>query len=422
MELAQKDTEEVYGKMPDEEMRRRSAVPQIDNSSASIFVTQKDDSENDLGKEATDTSTLPNRPSLSYSPGIPGQSQPGMNSQQSEERESDLLRPNETTSTFLDVRTTYFSKDHPEPPHGHVGGTTRNSRNSVRGPAQTGELFIHRADIPRLLAISACWMLWDVAYYGLSLTSPRMISSISESRPPPPDGEDIPPWNSDSSDPGASILTALKTDAVRAMLLVGIPSILGFVAILLGINYVRRTRWLTWSLGLLTLLSALMGATYDHSYEKGRHVLIMIFFVLCEFLGHLDCTQGPNTITFLLPAEIFPTRCRCTCFGIAAAAGKVGSIIIQIVVSYAGVNSPNARPGPTANMLGSFAPLMFVGAAISRYWLWEPDAQMPRVKGQVSDVERQRIQTFPDLKKWIDKWKLHNRSLEEVARWRETGS
>lgn len=36
---------------------------------------------------------------------------------------------------------------------------------------------------------------------------------------------------------------------------------------------------------------------------------------------------GPNTTTFVYPSEIFPVRVRTTCYGIAAAAGKIGGFI-----------------------------------------------------------------------------------------------
>jgi PHS family inorganic phosphate transporter-like MFS transporter len=38
---------------------------------------------------------------------------------------------------------------------------------------------------------------------------------------------------------------------------------------------------------------------------------------------------------FQIPAEIFPTRYRCTSHGIAAAAGKLGSWLSQIFLAYA---------------------------------------------------------------------------------------
>ena len=38
---------------------------------------------------------------------------------------------------------------------------------------------------------------------------------------------------------------------------------------------------------------------------------------------------GPNTTTFIIPGELFPTRYRSTCHGLSAASGKVGAIISQ---------------------------------------------------------------------------------------------
>lgn len=44
-----------------------------------------------------------------------------------------------------------------------------------------------------------------------------------------------------------------------------------------------------------------------------------------------------------IPAEIFPTKFRCTCHGISAAAGKLGSVLTQVFLA-------NVRFG---NMRGS---------------------------------------------------------------------
>ena len=37
--------------------------------------------------------------------------------------------------------------------------------------------------------------------------------------------------------------------------------------------------------------------------------------------------MGPNTTTFLIPVEVFPTRVRGTAHGIAAASGKAGAVV-----------------------------------------------------------------------------------------------
>jgi hypothetical protein len=38
---------------------------------------------------------------------------------------------------------------------------------------------------------------------------------------------------------------------------------------------------------------------------------------------------GPNTTTYVVPGEIFPTAIRATCHGLSAAAGKLGAIVVR---------------------------------------------------------------------------------------------
>jgi PHS family inorganic phosphate transporter-like MFS transporter len=54
---------------------------------------------------------------------------------------------------------------------------------------------------------------------------------------------------------------------------------------------------------------------------------LMVVFTISQFL----LTVGPNVTTFLIPAEVFPTRVRGTAHGIAAAAGKCGAILTSFV-------------------------------------------------------------------------------------------
>jgi MFS transporter, PHS family, inorganic phosphate transporter len=73
----------------------------------------------------------------------------------------------------------------------------------------------------------------------------------------------------------------------------------------------------------------------------------------------------------MIPAEIFPTCYRCTCHGISAAAGKLGSIVAVLVVygikqSY----KSHTRQGLIFLLFGSVAA---VGAIFS--WAYLPDVQ-----------------------------------------------
>lgn len=50
-------------------------------------------------------------------------------------------------------------------------------------------------------------------------------------------------------------------------------------------------------------------------------------FMALYSLAFLFANAGPNTTTFVTPIELFPTRLRCTCYGIAAAAGRAGVLL-----------------------------------------------------------------------------------------------
>ena len=85
---------------------------------------------------------------------------------------------------------------------------------------------------------------------------------------------------------------------------------------------------------------------------------IIVIFAICQFFFNL----GPNTTTFIIPAEAFPTRYRCTCHGISAAAGKLGSVLGQIVVKIF-----NNKKG-IGGVLVAFVIVMAVGALITKFW------------------------------------------------------
>lgn len=61
-----------------------------------------------------------------------------------------------------------------------------------------------------------------------------------------------------------------------------------------------------------------------HNYLVKNSVAI---FIILYIIGQFFFNFGPNTTTFIIPGEIFPTRFKSTCHGIAAASGKAGAIL-----------------------------------------------------------------------------------------------
>lgn len=74
----------------------------------------------------------------------------------------------------------------------------------------------------------------------------------------------------------------------------------------------------------LTILLLVLGAAYDQIKNTSTALFIAIF-TLAQFFQNF----GPNTTTFIIPGEVFPTKYRSTAHGISAAMGKLGAIVAQ---------------------------------------------------------------------------------------------
>ena len=63
----------------------------------------------------------------------------------------------------------------------------------------------------------------------------------------------------------------------------------------------------------------------NHSGAGGQRAFVFLY-CLANFFQNF----GPNTVTFIVPGEAFPTRYRSTAHGISAASGKLGAIVSQV--------------------------------------------------------------------------------------------
>lgn len=81
---------------------------------------------------------------------------------------------------------------------------------------------------------------------------------------------------------------------------------------------------------MLAIIFSCMGFGYDRMVHHGASGAFVFLYCLANFFQNF----GPNTTTFIIPGEVFPTRYRSTGHGISAACGKFGAIIAQIIVVY----------------------------------------------------------------------------------------
>ena len=156
-----------------------------------------------------------------------------------------------------------------------------------------------------LIGTTVPWFLMDIALYGTGVYSGSVVTSIMG--------------------PAKSILQTIFYQGLP--FLVGFPGY--FVAALLLDKLGRKP--------IQTLGFAAMAAIYLAvslvvvQVGKSVELLIPASAALAVYsLSYFFINFGPNTTTFVIPAEVYPTRYRTTGHGISAAAGKLGAAITTL--------------------------------------------------------------------------------------------
>lgn len=179
-----------------------------------------------------------------------------------------------------------------------------------------------------LLGTASTWFLLDIAFYSLNLTQ-----------------KDVYPAT-------GIVRKAAAMDAIeevfrisKAMFLVALfATVPGYWFTVFLIDRIGRFIIQLGGFLLMSICMAILGARYDtlrgqkcdpkkdplHEYCDGNHTWFMILYGLTFFFANF----GPNSTTFIVPAELFPARLRSTCHGISAAAGKAGAIVGAFGVQY----------------------------------------------------------------------------------------
>ena len=170
----------------------------------------------------------------------------------------------------------------------------------------------------------------------------------------------------------------LIANSVHSLLVSSIGAIVGSVGLIFAIDRFNRKRFQYVTFGILGILFVIIGSTYQVTVQTQFHGVTITLYALCQLCFYF----GPNGLTFIIPAELFPTGFRCTCHGISAASGKLASVLVQIFLAYVKfgdeteVGSSSAS-SPTSKWLGYvllvFAIPMFFGALAS--WWLVPEVQ-----------------------------------------------
>jgi hypothetical protein len=173
----------------------------------------------------------------------------------------------------------------------------------------------------RLFGTSACWLLWDVAFYGNKLfQSSFLLALIGEKN-----GDD----DNDDEDITQMLLTMSAFATLNAVV-----SFCGYLvaAFLVDQPTIGRRKLQLWGLIVTGTLFIACGLLLDQlEASSSSSWLVMSLYLGTSFFGQV----GPNATTFRIPAEIFPTEIRTVCHGIAVASGKLGALLAAVVFYFA---------------------------------------------------------------------------------------
>jgi PHS family inorganic phosphate transporter-like MFS transporter len=167
-----------------------------------------------------------------------------------------------------------------------------------------------------LLGTAYSWFALDIAFYGLGLNSSIILTAIGFGAP------------AASVTGGLKVYENLRAISVGNIVLAVGGLIPGYYASFFLIDSWGRKPIQLMGFSLLTVIFSIMGFAYRKLNSTAELKKVFVFlYCLANFFQNF----GPNTTTFVIPGEVFPTRYRSTAHGISAASGKLGAIIAQIL-------------------------------------------------------------------------------------------
>ncbi|KAI0584556.1 Inorganic phosphate transporter 1-6 /Pi cotransporter [Pyrenophora tritici-repentis] len=188
-----------------------------------------------------------------------------------------------------------------------------------------------------LFGTAMSWLLLDVAFYGLGLNASTVLQAIGYAN-------------------GANLHDKLYNLAAGNAILVCAGAIPGYWLAVATIDTIGRKPLQLIGFTILTILFVIWGFAYKH---LSSHAMLAIYVLIQLFFN-----WGPNSTTFIVPGECFPTRYRSTSHGISAGSGKIGSIIAQGAISPLRTRGHPTKlnPSPWLNhVMQIFSAFMFAG-------------------------------------------------------------
>jgi len=199
-----------------------------------------------------------------------------------------------------------------------------------------------------LLGTTTTWFLLDVAFYGTNLNQSVLLSEIGFST-------------------GKTEYDVLMKNACGNLIIAVAGYVPGYFFTVYFVERLGR-RWIQiQGFLIVALMFAVIAGDYDHLGTGGKFVC----FAIAQFFFNF----GPNATTFIIPAEVFPSRVRGLAHGTSAAVGKLGAILSALLFNY--LSGDNIIG--LANVMWIFFACNILGAIITFFLI-------PETKGKDADV------------------------------------
>jgi len=153
-----------------------------------------------------------------------------------------------------------------------------------------------------LIGTAGTWFLLDIAYYGTTISSPFVLKTLN---------------------PHANTVTNM----VYTLIIFIVAALPGYIISAFTIDRLGRKFIQCMGFAIMAIAYALLALVPDLTR-------VTVPFLLVYSFSYFFAEWGPNTTTFVYPAEIFPVMIRSSAHGIAAALGKLGAFLGAFLFPY----------------------------------------------------------------------------------------
>jgi len=188
-----------------------------------------------------------------------------------------------------------------------------------------------------LLGTSLSWFFLDVAFYGLGLNQSAIVGALGY-----------------GTQKGDSPFDTQWKSAIGNLLVALLGSVPGYWVTVFTVDRLGRKFIQLLGFSVLTICFLILSTAF-HPLVNNALPAFIVIYTLAQFFFNF----GPNTTTFVVPGEVFPTRWRTTAHGISAASGKAGAILAA--QGFSVLKDIGGKNVFLPQLLGIFSAFMFAG-------------------------------------------------------------